>query len=124
MIFKELRDPPQNFLDALLFSLIRMQNFQERFIGLRLMFKPFLDGRDVGDGVVELYRLPRWFFRLSSWSSSRSSRPRRRRRRLLPARHGVDLAPELLPQVFRHFDLVALGQEGVEAINELAVALE
>ena len=97
-----------------------------RNVRLRLVLEALLDGRHVGDGVVELDGLAR---RLLDGRRPRLRPPRgrflrRRRHREEVLGPRADLAPELVSQVLRDLDLVALGQKRVEAVDELAVALE
>ena len=47
----------QDILDAALLLLVRVKDLEELLVDLWLVRKALLDGRDVGDGVVEVDRL-------------------------------------------------------------------
>ena len=95
---EEQRDLLVDVGDRLLPLAVHVEDLQKGLVDALVRGEARLDLVDVADRLVELDGL--------LWLGRRRRRRRRRRRGLV------------------HLDLVALGEEGVEAEDELAVALE
>ena len=54
MVLKQVSDLLEDFLDAALLFLVRVQDFQKRVVRARIVGESSLDGRHVRNGVIKL----------------------------------------------------------------------